>query len=55
MFELRGLEPELRRLMGQHQIELQSLRAIHQEELLRVEQTHMAKTVQQINGNAKTS
>ncbi len=45
----RGLEPELRRLMGQHQIELQSLRSIHQEELIRIEQAHLSKTVQQLN------
>ena len=43
------MEPELRRLMSQHQIELQSLRSIHQEELIRVEQTHLSKTVQQLN------
>ena len=45
----RGLEPELRRLMTQHQIELQSLRAIHQDELLRNEQAHLSKTAQQLN------
>ena len=45
----RGLEPELRRLMTQHQIELQSLRALHQDELMRSEQQHMTKTAQQLN------
>lgn len=45
----RGLEPELRRLMAQHQIELQSLRAIHQDELIRVEQSQMNKASQQLN------
>ena len=45
----RGLEPELRRLMAQHQIELQSLRAIHQDELLRAEQASLTKTAQQLN------
>ncbi len=45
----RGLEPELRRLMSQHQIELQSLRAIHQDELLRAEQQQLTKTAQQLN------
>ena len=45
----RGLEPELRRLMTQHQIELQSLRALHQDELMRNEQQHLTKTAQQLN------
>ena len=36
--------------MSQHQIELQSLRAIHQDELLRAEQTQLTKTAQQLNG-----
>lgn len=35
--------------MGQHQIELQSLRSIHQEELIRVEQAQISKSVQQLN------
>lgn len=35
--------------MGQHQVELQSLRSIHQEELNRIEQAHLNKTVQQLN------
>ena len=35
--------------MGQHQIELQSLRSIHQEEIIRIEQAHLNKTVQQLN------
>ena len=45
----RGLEPELRRLMTQHQIELQSLRALHQDELIRSEQQHLTKAAQQLN------
>ena len=45
----RGLEPELRRLMSQHQIELQNLRAIHQDELHRIEHSHAAKMAQQLN------
>ncbi|XP_057372153.1 centrosomal protein of 131 kDa-like [Daphnia carinata] len=45
----RGLEPELRRLMSQHHTELQSLRSIHQEEISRIEQTHLNKTAQQLN------
>lgn len=35
--------------MGQHQVEFQSLRSIHQEELNRIEQAHINKTVQQLN------
>jgi hypothetical protein len=35
--------------MGQHQVELQSLRSIHQEELHRIEQSNLNKTVQQLN------
>jgi hypothetical protein len=35
--------------MSQHQVELQSLRSIHQEEINRIEQAHLNKTVQQLN------
>lgn len=35
--------------MNQHQTELQTLRSIHQEELARIEQVHLNKTVQQLN------
>ena len=45
----KALEPELRRLVAQHQMELQSLRALHQEEIIRLEQAHASKLAQQLN------